>query len=146
MIINNVIQVKATDHQGKALLSKAIEEIKTQPLDPLACRIYDTPTDIAMAPYIRINNLRSLVLRKEHDGWYGDIYLKKVRKGLPNIIGTPLNKPHASKRGAYSEACEMILEIYQAEQSGCAPRLLSKYGPEVGQPTMIGGQTFCTAY
>jgi hypothetical protein len=146
MIIDNVVTIKSAVHEGKALLKKAIEEIKKQPLDPKACRIYDTPTDIAMAPYVRIKNLLSLVLRREHDGWYGDIYLKKVGKDLPNIIGTPLNKPHADKRGAYREASAMILEIYQAEQSGCAPRLLSKDGPEIGQPFMIGGQTFCTAY
>lgn len=75
-----------------------------------------------MAPYVRVENFLSLVLRKEHDGWYGDIYLARVGQDLPNIIGTPLNKPHADKRGAYREACAMILEIYQAEQSGCAPR------------------------
>ena len=112
MIIDNVVTNKAALHQGKTLLKKAIEEIKKQPLDPDACRIYDTPMDFDMAPYVRIENFLSLVLREEHDGWYGDIYLTKVCKGLPNVIVTPLDNPHADKRRAYREAFAMLLEVY----------------------------------
>ena len=146
MMIDNVVTTEATIRKGKTLLEKATNEIKKQPLDPNACRIYDSPLDFAMAPYVRVANFRSLVLRKEHDGWYGDIYLAEVGKGLPNIIGTPLNKPHADKRGAYLEARAMILELYQAEQSGCAPRLSSKDGRVVTAPFVIGDLMICSRF
>jgi hypothetical protein len=146
MIIKTENTEKNAVSEGKKLLKQAINEITKQLLDREACRVSDTPTDIPMAPHVRIKNFRSLVLREEHDGWYGDIYLKKVPQGFPTIIGTSLTKPHADKRGAYRDACDMILDIYQAEQSGCPPRLNSKDGPEIGQPFMIGSQMFCTGY
>ena len=139
MTIKTVNTKKNAVSEGKKLLRQAINEIKKQPLNPEACRVFDTPTDIPMAPHVRIKNFLSLVLRQEHDGWYGDTYLRKVPDGFPIIIGTPLTNPDADKRRAYRDACDMLLEIYQAEQSGCPPRLYSKDGPEIGQPFMIGG-------
>ena len=72
-------------------------------------------------PDAEINNLRSLVFKRNEDGWLAVFVLKKVRDGLPGVFTTRLDQPYQSIVELYRKVCLCIALLYNAERLGIKP-------------------------
>jgi hypothetical protein len=54
-------------------------------------------------------------------GWFVLFLLKKVRKGLPEVFGTPSDRPCETYEAAYAQACITVGLLLNAKRLGVRP-------------------------
>lgn len=65
-----------------------------------------------MAPYLKAENLEALhVYEGDCGGWLADVELKRVPRGVANILGTRIAAPHATRDEALREAICLLASI-----------------------------------
>jgi hypothetical protein len=82
-----------------------------------------------------VRNLKSLIIRKDKNGdWTGDLLLKRVPQGVPDVLGIPEQAPdwpYETRRDALAMMCSIVNSICirehlketggtKAESKGCA--------------------------
>lgn len=80
-----------------------------------------TPILAPQHPAATIQNLRSVVFNRNEDGWFVLFLLKKVRKGLPEVFGTPSDRPCETYEAAYAQACITVGLLLNAKRLGVRP-------------------------
>lgn len=64
----------------------------------------------AVAPYLTVDNFDSLVIHPAaKGGWEVSLELKRVPQGIPNCIGTPVERPHRTEEEAEKAAQGILL-------------------------------------
>jgi hypothetical protein len=65
--------------------------------------------------HIRESNLGALVVYEDGPGkWYGDLVLKGLPPGVPDILGTPTSTPRSSQKEALRDAYYILVGILRA--------------------------------
>lgn len=88
----------------------------------------------AMFDHLGVRNLKSLIIRKDKNGdWTGDLLLKRVPQGVPDVLGIPEQAPdwpYETRRDALAMMCSIVNSICirehlketgetKAESKGC---------------------------
>tara|TARA_R110002049_G_scaffold307317_1_gene507411 strand:- start:21687 stop:22124 length:438 start_codon:yes stop_codon:yes gene_type:complete len=100
-----------------------------------------TPVIAPQHPNAEIKNLRSLVFHRNDDGWFAVFVLKKVQNGLPDVFGTPSDRPCKNFDEVYDQACITVGLLYNARKLGIKPR-----GGAIKIPSDIREKLIFTAY
>ncbi|MBV9116142.1 MAG: hypothetical protein JOY63_02120 [Acetobacteraceae bacterium] len=80
----------------------------------------------ALRPYWKKRNLAGVRVYQTRDGWYAELAFKSLPDGLPPVMGTPADRPCASKAEALEQATGWLATVLAAdaddvEESGPPP-------------------------
>jgi hypothetical protein len=80
----------------------------------------------ALRPYWKKRNLAGVRVYQTRNGWYAELAFKSLPDGLPPVMGTPANRPCASKAEALEQATGWLATVLAAdaddvEESGPPP-------------------------
>lgn len=124
----------------KAMMPEAIAWAETAMREPEMEMKVLSGRGQAMTDYVRLDNLKALILYRTARGWYADLVLKQTPVGVTDVMGTPTDMPLPSREEA-EEQGKMILRAacLQAKMNGPAmpdntrnaPRYFSLYGTEL---------------
>jgi hypothetical protein len=71
----------------------------------------------AQAPYLRIANVEAvLVYQAPKGGWHGDVLLHSVPPGVPNVLGTPVERPCPTRDMAVDVVTGLLAQIIGGEK------------------------------
>lgn len=118
------VKVVVTDKQikdGKDTLRQLRIEGREVTVGFGECVDMMTPIIAPQHPAATIQNLRSVVFHRNEDGWFVLFLLKKVRKGLPEVFGTPSDRPCETYEAAYTQACITVGLLLNAKRLGIRP-------------------------
>ena len=65
----------------------------------------------ALRPYWKKRNLAGVRVYQTRDGWYAELAFKSLPDGLPPVMGTPANRPCASKAEALEQATGWLATV-----------------------------------
>jgi hypothetical protein len=80
---------------GKKLLARVLEKLRRERSseDDIELTPHSAEAN-AMSSHLRVRNLKSIIIRKNKDGyWTADLLLKRVPHGVPDVIGVPEHEP-----------------------------------------------------
>lgn len=80
---------------GKKLLARVLEKLRRERSfeDHFELKPYSADAH-AMFAHLRVRNLKSIIIRQNKEGyWTGDLLLKRVPHGVPDVIGVPEHAP-----------------------------------------------------
>lgn len=82
--------------EGKKLLARVLAKIRREQSEEDELRLSPLSDGAtAMIAYLRVRNLKSIIIRQGKDGfWTGDLLLKRVPHGVPDVIGVPEYAPY----------------------------------------------------
>ncbi len=109
--------------EGKKLLAKVLAKIRREQSTEGGFRLSPVSDDAtAMFAHLRVRNLKSIIIRQDKDGfWTGDLLLKRVPHGVPDVIGVPEHAPYwpyKTRRDALSMICLTVKGVYLRDQQG----------------------------
>lgn len=81
---------------GTKLLAKILEKLRRErsSKDDLELTPHSAGAN-AMFAHLRVRNLKSIIIRQNKDGyWTGELLLKRVPHGVPDVLGVPEHAPH----------------------------------------------------
>ena len=80
----------------------------------------------AQAPYLRLDNVDTvLIYQAAKGGWHGDVVLKQVPDGVPNVLGTPVENPCPTREMATDLVVNLLAQIIGTERAGNHPPLIA---------------------
>jgi hypothetical protein len=69
----------------------------------------------ALRPYWKKRNLAGVRVYQTRDGWYAELAFKSLPDGLPPVMGTPADRPCASKAEALEQATRWLATVLAAD-------------------------------
>lgn len=77
----------------------------------------------AQSPYLRVDNIDAVMIyQAPKGGWHGDVVMKQVPVGIPNVLGTPVENPCPSREMAVDMAVSLLAQIIGGERiKGAVP-------------------------
>ena len=81
---------------GTKLLAKILEKLRRERSSEDDLELIPYSADAhAMFAHLRVRNLKSIIIRQNKDGhWTGELLLKRVPHGMPDVLGVPEHAPH----------------------------------------------------
>lgn len=71
----------------------------------------------AQAPYLKIENVEAVMIyQAPKGGWHGDVVLKEVPDGVPNVLGTPVEHPCPTREMAVDMAIGLLVQIMATKE------------------------------
>jgi len=80
---------------GKRLLARVLEKLRREQSsdDDVELKPYAADAHAVFA-HLRVRNLKSIIIRQNKEGyWMGELLLKRVPYGVPDVIGVPEHAP-----------------------------------------------------
>ena len=75
----------------------------------------------AINPSLRVDNLDAvLIYEAPLGGWHADIVLKTTPIGVPNVFGTRVETPCATRQEAHERAVQMVMGVIVADEQAQA--------------------------
>src|SRR6476661_4921942 len=63
----------------------------------------------AQMPHLRIDNVEAvLIYQAPKGGWHGDVVLRKVPPGVPDILGSPVDNPRPTREMAVESTTALL--------------------------------------
>lgn len=98
---------------GKQLLARVLEKLRRERSseDHFELKPYSADAH-AMFAHLRVRNLKSIIIRQNKKGyWTGDLLLKRVPHGVPDVIGVPEHAPFWPYKTRRDVLCMICLTI-----------------------------------
>ena len=72
----------------------------------------------AQAPYLRIDNVDAVMIyQAPKGGWHGDVVLRSVPDGVPNVLGSPVENPCPTREMAVELVTGLLAQIIGSEDT-----------------------------
>jgi hypothetical protein len=112
----------------KTLLPMARERHSKGPVTTRGFEAVSAPAK-AVAPWFRIDNIEAiLIFEAPLGGWIADFLLKETPPGVPNVMGTPVGTPHATRQQAQDYAVSTMAALMATKPYAEAPPGFSFHG------------------